>query len=130
MAYGLVGGITAPIFNQNRLRAEYQTYAATYGIAFQNYEKIVLKAYNEVQDALKAHNFINQKRVYIADEVKALNLAVKAANDLFLAGRVTYLDIITTQRNVLDAELNEVQAKKQQALNKISLYKALGGGWK
>ncbi|MFA4869205.1 MAG: efflux RND transporter permease subunit [Pedobacter sp.] len=130
LAYGLVGGITAPIFNRNRLRAEYQTYAATYGIAFQNYEKIVLKAYNEVQDALKAHSFIKLKRVYISDEVKALNLAVKAANDLFLAGRVTYLDIITTQRNVLDAELNEVQAKKQQALNKISLYKALGGGWK
>ncbi|WP_214226406.1 efflux RND transporter permease subunit [Pedobacter sp. B4-66] len=130
LAYGLVGGLTAPVFNQHTIRAEYEAYKASYGIAFQNYEKIVLKAYNEVQDALKSHQFINQKRVYISDEVKALNSSVRAANDLFLAGRVTYLDIITTQRNVLDAELNEVQAKKQQILNQISLYKALGGGWK
>lgn len=130
LAYGLVGGLTAPVFNQHRLRAEYESYAAGYGMAFQNYEKTVLKAYNEVQDAQKAQGFIYQKRLHIADEVRALNSSVKAANDLFLAGRVTYLDIITTQRNVLDAELNEMEAKKQQALNKITLYKALGGGWK
>ena len=130
VAYGLLGGLTAPIFNQHRIRAEYQSYAAMYGIAFQEYEKIVLKAYQEVQDALKSGTFIEQKRIHISDEVKALNASVKAANDLFLAGRVTYLDILTTQRNVLDAEINEVEAKKQQVLNQISLYKALGGGWK
>ncbi|NQX40626.1 efflux RND transporter permease subunit [Pedobacter steynii] len=130
LAYGLLGGLTAPIFNQHRIRAEYESYVAAYGIAFQNYEKIVLKAYNEVQDALKSHAFINQKRIHISDEVKALNAAVKAANILFLTGRVTYLDIITSQRDVLDAEMNEVQAKKHQVLNQLSLYKALGGGWK
>src|SRR5690606_21435963 len=106
------------------------TYMAAYGVAFQDYEKTVLKAYNEVQDALKTREFIHKKRGYISDEVKALSASVSAANDLFLAGRVTYLDIITAQRGVLDAELNEVEAKKQQALNQISLYKALGGGWK
>lgn len=130
LAYGLVGGLTGPIFNQHRIRAEYESYVAAYGIAFQNYEKIVLKAYNEVQDALKSQAFINQKRIHISDEVKALNAAVKAANILFLTGRVTYLDIITSQRDVLDAEMNEVQAKKHQVLNQLSLYKALGGGWK
>ncbi|WP_316820538.1 efflux RND transporter permease subunit [Pedobacter gandavensis] len=130
LAYGLIGGLTAPIFNQHRIRAEYESYKANYGIAFQNYEKIVLKAYNEVQDAVKAQAFIKAKRTFISEEVKALNASVKAANALFLAGRVTYLDIITTQRNVLDAEINEVQAKKQQVLNQISIYKALGGGWK
>lgn len=130
LAYGLVGGLTAPVFNQHRIRAEYESYVAAYGIAFQNYEKIVLKAYQEVQDALKSQAFINQKRVHISDEVKALNAAVKAANILFLTGRVTYLDIITSQRDVLDAEMNEVQARKLQVLNQLSLYKALGGGWK
>lgn len=130
IAYGLLGGLTAPLFNQHRIRAEYNTYKAAYGIAFQDYEKTVLKAYNEVQDALKTREFIHKKRGFIADEVKALTASVSAANDLFLAGRVTYLDIITAQRGVLDAELNEIEAKKKQALNQISLYKALGGGWK
>jgi len=130
LAYGLLGGITAPLFNQHRIRAEYESYKAAYGIAFQEYEKTVLAAYKEVQDALKTRSFIHKKRSFISDEVKALNASVAAANDLFLAGRATYLDIITTQRGVLDAELNEVEAKKQQALNQISLYKALGGGWR
>jgi len=130
VAYGLLGGITAPILSQQRLRAEYASYTASYGIAFQEYEKVVLKAYNEVQDALKAENYIKQKRTHVTDEVQALNASVKAANDLFLAGRVTYLDILNTQRSVLDAEIKEAQTKKEQVLNHISLYKALGGGWK
>jgi HAE1 family hydrophobic/amphiphilic exporter-1 len=79
---------------------------------------------------LKAEDFIKQKRTHITDEVDALNASVKAANDLFLAGRVTYLDILNTQRSVLDAEIKEAQVKKEQVLNHISLYKALGGGWK
>ena len=91
---------------------------------------MVLNAYKEVQNALKAEDFIKQKRTHITDEVDALNASVKAANDLFLAGRVTYLDILNTQRSVLDAEIKEAQVKKEQVLNHISLYKALGGGWK
>jgi len=91
---------------------------------------VVLNAYKEVQNALKAEDFIKQKRTHITDEVDALNASVKAANDLFLAGRVTYLDILNTQRSVLDAEIKEAQVKKEQVLNHISLYKALGGGWK
>lgn len=130
MAYGLLGGITAPILSQQRLRAEYAGYAASYGIAFQEYEKVVLNAYKEVQNALKSEAFIKRKRTHITEEVQALNASVKAANDLFLAGRVTYLDILNTQRSVLDAEIKEAQVKKEQVLNHISLYKALGGGWK
>jgi HAE1 family hydrophobic/amphiphilic exporter-1 len=130
VAYGLLGGIAAPIFSQQRLRAAYAGYAASYGIAFQEYEKVVLNAYNEVQNTLKSEAFIKQKRTHITEEVQALNASVKAANDLFLAGRVTYLDILNTQRSVLDAEIKEAQAKKEQVLNHISLYKALGGGWK
>ncbi len=130
VTYGLIGGLTAPIFSQQQLRAEYANYAANYGIAFQTYEKVVLNAYKEVQDALKSAGHIKRKRAYVTEEVHALNASVKAANDLFLAGRVTYLDILNSQRSVLDAEINEAQAKKEQALNQLALYKALGGGWK
>lgn len=130
LAYGLVGGISAPILNQNRLKADYNAYLAEYGIAFQAYEKTVLKAYNEVQDAVKSAGYIKAKGKSIAIEVKALNESVKAANALFLAGRATYLDILTTQRNVLDAEIKEVETRREQAQNQINLYKALGGGWK
>ncbi len=130
LAYGLLGGLAAPILSQNRLKADYDAYVAEYGIAFQQYERTVLKAYNEVQDTWKATQHIQKRQSYISEEVSALNQSVKAANDLFLAGRATYLEIITAQRTVLEAEIKQVQVKKDQASNRVLLYKALGGGWK
>ncbi|WP_079717797.1 efflux RND transporter permease subunit [Parapedobacter luteus] len=129
VAYGLLGGFTAPIFNQRAIRSAYEAAKASYGIAFQDYEKVVLNAWREVQTSLKAQDYINQRRIHNMEEVDALVKAVDAANELFKAGRATYLDIITAQRNVLDAEINLIHTRREKAITKLSLYKALGGGW-
>ncbi len=130
IAYGLLGGIFSPIFNQFRLKSDYAAYQAQYGIAFQEYEQLVLKAYNEVQDQWKSRQFIMNRQKHITEEVEALNQSVRAANDLFMAGRATYLEILTSQRTVLEAELKQAQLKKELAMNQVMLYKALGGGWR
>ena len=62
-------------------------------------------------------------------EVNALTNAVATANDLYRANYATYLEVITAQRSVLDAELNLTAARRQQFLLLIDLYRALGGGW-
>ncbi|SEL35014.1 efflux RND transporter permease subunit [Parapedobacter koreensis] len=129
IAYGLLGGFIAPVFNQRAIRSAYEAASAEYGMAFQDYEKTVLNAWKEVQTNLKAQDYINQRRAHNIQEVNALLMAVDAANELFKAGRATYLDIITAQRNVLDAEINLVQTRREKAITKLSLYKALGGGW-
>ncbi len=129
VAYGVLGGLTAPIFNQRALRSAYETAKAEYGIAFEEYEKAVLLAWNEVQTSLKAQEYIDRRRIHNTQEVEALSKAVEAANELFRAGRATYLDIITAQRDVLDAEINLVKTRQERAATKLSLYKALGGGW-
>jgi len=61
--------------------------------------------------------------------VEALKGAVAAANELFIAGRVSYLEIITAQKDAVAAELDEVEVQKEELLNEIVIYKALGGGW-
>lgn len=58
-----------------------------------------------------------------------LQQGASTANDLFVAGFATYLEVVTAQRNVLDAELELAATKKQQFLSLIDLYRALGGGW-
>jgi len=58
-----------------------------------------------------------------------LNQAVGTSKDLFVAGYASYLEVITAQRTVLEAELGLAQAKRQQFQYLIELYRALGGGW-
>ena len=129
LTYGLAGGLTAPIFNQRQLKSQYETYKAMYGLRFLEYEKRVLNAYNEVSNAVKTQDHIEQRQQYVQEEVEALKGAVAAANELFIAGRVSYLEIITAQKDAVAAELDEVEVQKEELLNEIVIYKALGGGW-
>ena len=129
VAYGILGGITAPVFNQRSIRSAYEAAKATHGIAFLNYEQSVLKAWEEVQSTMNARDYIIRRADHNHQEVLALQKAVDASHELFKAGRASYLDIITAQRAALDAELNLVRTRREKAVNKLLLYKALGGGW-
>ncbi|GHE40810.1 efflux RND transporter permease subunit [Sphingobacterium griseoflavum] len=130
LTYGLLGGLTAPLFNQRQLKSQYETYKATYGLSFLEYEKRVLEAYNEVSNAVNTRSYIRSREQHIAEQVQALRGAVDAANELFIAGRVSYLDIITAQKDAIAAEIDKVEIKKEELLNEIVIYKALGGGWR
>ncbi|KGE14817.1 efflux RND transporter permease subunit [Sphingobacterium deserti] len=130
LTYGLLGGLTAPLFNQRQLKSQYETYKATYGLSFLEYEKRVLQAYNEVSNAVNTQEFIQNREQHIEDQVLALRGAVDAANELFIAGRVSYLDIITAQKDAIVAEIDQVEIQKEELLNEIVIYKALGGGWR
>ncbi len=127
--FGLIGGVTAPIFNRARIKANYERTVAESKQAVFNYQKTILKGYQEVVNGLKGvENFNNYYRLK-QQEVTALKNAVSVSNDLFLVGRASYLEVITAQRNVLDAELELATTRKQIFLNAIGLYRAVGGGW-
>jgi len=129
LTYGLLGGLTAPILNQRHLKSQYDTFKAMYGLNFLEYEKRILNAYNEVSNAVKTQEHIQQREHYISEQVEALKGAVDAANELFIAGRISYLEIITAQKDAVTAALDKVEIQKEELLNEIVIYKALGGGW-
>ena len=70
-----------------------------------------------------------RRQNHLREQVEALSASISAAEALFIAGRVTYLDIITAQKGMVAAEISEVDVNKESVLNQIVLYKALGGGW-
>jgi outer membrane protein TolC len=74
-------------------------------------------------------NYTNYYRLK-QQEVESLKNAVNVANDLFFVGRASYLEIITAQRNVLEAELELANTKKDIFLNAVNLYRSVGGGGK
>jgi multidrug efflux system outer membrane protein len=129
-AYGILGGITAPIFNRKLIKADYNRTVAQGKQALYSYQKTVLNSYQEVFNSLKSIENYNQMYNHKQQEVNALNNAVSVANDLYLVGRANYLEVITAQRNVLDAELELANTKKNIFIGAINLYRSVGGGWK
>lgn len=129
ITYNLFGGITLPIFNQRQLKLQYEVAKAEYGIAFVEYEKSVVNAYNEVSNVIMTQEAIRKRRTFVDEHVQAVSMAIASARELFIAGRVTSLEVVTAQREALDAQISKVELEKESVLNQILLYKALGGGW-
>jgi len=129
IVYGLLGGLTAPLFNQHQLKADATIANAQQQTALYDYQKSVLQAYGEVVVNLQAIDNYKQFYKLKEDEAKALGNAVTNANDLYATGTASYLEVITAQRGVLDAQLEEINAKKLLLLASVDLYRSLGGGW-
>ncbi|WBO86768.1 TolC family protein [Hymenobacter yonginensis] len=128
LAYGLLAGVSAPLFNRNVLRAEYTQSAARQRIAYFEYQRSIQTGFEEVTSSLRGLQ--NYQRVYALQqqEVAALTKAVDISNDLYTASYATYLEVITAQRSALEAELNLTTTRREQFLQLIDLYRALGGG--
>ncbi|NVO31749.1 TolC family protein [Hymenobacter lapidiphilus] len=61
--------------------------------------------------------------------MEVLQKAVSISDDLFKASYATYLTVVSAQRSVLEAELELSDTRRQQFLQLIDLYRALGGDW-
>jgi outer membrane protein, multidrug efflux system len=129
MAYNLLSGLAAPLWNQRQLRANLRGTTAGSVEAFHTYQKAVLAGYQEVVTSLRNIENLEKETSLKEEEVQALTQAVAASDKLFLAGFASYLEVITAQKSVLQAELQLTEARKDQFLSVVELYRALGGGW-
>jgi multidrug efflux system outer membrane protein len=93
------------------------------------YQRTLQQALREVSDALvgirKRQEFRQQQELL----VKALADASVVANLRYSGGVSSYLEVLDTERQLFDAEVQLVQARRDESLSVIELYKALGGGW-
>jgi outer membrane protein, multidrug efflux system len=130
LALGVLGGLTGPLFNYNLLKGQYSQSAAGSAEAYYSYQRAIHNGYQEVVTNLKGIE--NSRKAYELreQEVATLRNAVTTANDLFGTGYASYLEVITAQRSVLEAELQLNTSRKTQFLYLIDLYRSLGGGWK
>ncbi|MDO3642879.1 TolC family protein [Mucilaginibacter sp. L3T2-6] len=128
--FGIIGGITAPVLNRKKIKSDYNYKIAEGKTALYSYQKAALTGYREVLDNLKGMENYSKYYDMKQAEVNALRNAVSVADDLYLVGRASYLEVITAQGNLLKAELETAIAKKDIYLASVGLYRALGGGWK
>ena len=123
-----IGSLTQPIFNNGKLIANLKVSKAEEKIAQMNYQQAILKAGQEVSDALFLYETQNKKLQEDKGQVEQLDKAVTYTKALFQSGDATYLEILTAQQSLLSAQLSEVADNFQRMQAEINLYSALGGG--
>ncbi|GGE28691.1 RND transporter [Sphingobacterium cellulitidis] len=130
LLYNLAGDLTAPLLNKAAIKAEFNSANSRQIQAIYNYERTLLNAFTEVSTQLSNIDNLEKGYTYKNQEVDALNKSIDVSNELFKSARADYLEVLMTQRDVLDAKLELVETKKQQLNAVVNVYKALGGGWK
>lgn len=129
IAYTFLGGLTAPLFNKAMIRADYQRASAEQMEMIYDYQKILINGYLETVTGLQRIDNLKTAATFKQEEVDILQEGVSTANDLYVAGLASYLEVILAQKNVLEAEIQLAETRKEQFFAVIDLYRALGGGW-
>ena len=129
LVYSLVGDVVGPLINRNAIKAEYANANAKQLQAVYEYEKTIINAYIEVANALSDIDNLNKSFALRDQQVKALNESIDIAMKLFKSARAEYTEVLLTQREALDSQIEIIETKKEQLLAHVNIYKALGGGW-
>lgn len=123
-----LASLAQPIFNNGKLIANLKVSKAEEKIAQMNYQQTILEAGKEVSDALFLFDTQTKKLAEDRGQVEQLDKAVTYTSALFQSGEATYLEVLTSQQNLLSAQLSEVADNFQRIQAVINLYSALGGG--
>ena len=128
--YGLaVGKLVAPVFEFGRRKAKYEAAIKAYDIARLDYEKRVIKAFKETNDALTSYRNA-RKATELKNELREAALKyVELATFQYNYGGVKYIDVLDAQRRYFDAQIGLSNAVRDEYIALVQLYKSLGGGW-
>ena len=126
--YGL-GSLAQPIFEGGRLRGQLNIARETQKEDVSAYQKTIATALHDVSNALIALNKQRASREQQEKLVAAAEDATRLARLRYQGGSTAYLEVLTTDTNLFNAQLNLVSAQQGEALTLVQLYSALGGGW-
>ncbi len=127
-AYGL-GQLTQPIFEGGKLRGQLELSKAQKEELVLNYQKTILGAFRDVSNALIAAQKTRDTRIEQEKLVASAQDATRLARDRYQGGAASYLEVLTNDSNLFNAQLSLVTAQQNEALTLVQLYSALGGGW-
>ena len=130
IAASLLGGLAGPVINKNAITATYKSANSKQIQAVYNYEKTVLNAYIEVANQLSNMDNLGLKYVQKNNQVQALTQSTSISLKLFTSARADYMEVLLTQRDVLEARIELIETRMQQLHAQVNAYRALGGGWK
>ena len=126
----LFGSLTQPIFQRGALTVNLKVKKMQYEQAFNTWQNAILKAGNEVSNALVNYRGYDDNSKIESQRVELLMKTVEDTKALYQRSGSTYLEVLTAQNQLLSAQLNKANAEFNKMQSVVSLYTALGGGGK
>lgn len=131
---GLFGNVAAgvfqPLYNRGLNKSRFKTAQAEQQVAYYNFQQSLLSAGQEVSDALYAYSAVDERKTDRIKQIQALEKSVDFTQTLLKYSPGTnYTDVLTSEQNLLSAQLDQTNDQLEQWMAVINLYHALGGGW-
>ena len=123
-----LASLTQPLFNKGANIAQLKIAKAQQEEARLSFEQTLLNAGVEVNEALVQYQTAREKADYYNKQVASLQTAAKSTSLLMKHGNTTYLEVLTAQQTLLNAQLSQVANRFTEIQGVITLYQALGGG--
>jgi len=121
--------VNLPIFEGGRLRANLDVARTDRDIALAQYERAIQAGFRDVADALALTTTLAEQRAARQATVDAATEADRLALARYKAGRDSYLVLLESQRSLYLAQQTLIVTRLAEQTNRVTLYKALGGGW-
>jgi NodT family efflux transporter outer membrane factor (OMF) lipoprotein len=127
----VTGGLLQPIFDQGRNKQRLGVAQAAQEEYLNTFKKTILVAGQEVSDALFSYQSAMEKQSLRLQQISYLEKSVDYTKQLLEYSSATnYTDVLTSEQNLLAAQLSSINDKLQQLNAIVNLYRSLGGGWK
>lgn len=127
--WGVGIDILGPIFDAGKRRSQVEVELARTEQALSQYEQSVLRALQEVEDALVGVRWYREERIARDFQVAAAQSASNLSWARYDGGVTSYLEVLDSDRSLFNAQLEASQVRRLQLTAIVRLYRALGGGW-
>jgi multidrug efflux system outer membrane protein len=128
-AWSFGAGVLQPIFNAGRIRSQVEGAEAADRQALYTYERSIISAFQDVENALIDRTKFGQVRDEQAKNVEALRRFRDLADLRYREGATIYLEVANAEQSLFNAQLAYVATQAQLFQSYANLYKAMGGGW-
>jgi outer membrane protein TolC len=126
-----LGGLTQPLFNQGINNQRLRVARANEQEDLIAFKQTLLAAGSEVVNAMNSYQASTEKIALRAKQVESLEKAVDYTMELLkYTSNINYTDVLTSEVNLLNAQLSSTNDKLSQLNAVVTLYESLGGGWK
>lgn len=127
--YAVGPALTIPIFQGGQLRSTLELRKAQQQEAAITFQKTVLQAWHDVDNALTAYKAEQTRRDELTGAVAEDRRALALAQSRYAQGVADFLTVLVAEQSLLGAQQQLAQSTTLVSLNLVALYKALGGGW-
>jgi multidrug efflux system outer membrane protein len=128
-AWSYTAAATQPLFNAGALRANVRLSEAQKQQAVLSYQQSIRTAFEQVSNALIAHQKLRDYRTHQAALTEATHESSNLAQIRYKGGVTGYLEVLTNETNYLTSEIALARSQLAERLTLVQLYNALGGGW-